>query len=178
MVKSGLDFWNSPSPFRDTCYHARAIQPFCADFFYTGQQQLWRGSVNFNINNSRPRFTITFKSKMSISRLHILVHFQFQLFFTIHKSFLSWKWLIFSILFMTYVLLNLQILCHLEKISYCTPASTVWLMFWWLWVNESVTKPLSQINKIKTSQSRLLFLCLGYAFGMTNNPPIASSPLL
>ena len=39
-----------------------------------GQQQLWKGSLNFKITNSRPLFTIVFKSKMSISRFEILVH--------------------------------------------------------------------------------------------------------
>ena len=36
---------------------------------------LWRGSVNFKIKNSRPLFTIIFKSKMVISRLEILFYF-------------------------------------------------------------------------------------------------------
>ena len=42
-------------------------------FFCTGWQQLGRGMWNFKIFFSRPLFTITFKPKMVIARLNILV---------------------------------------------------------------------------------------------------------
>ena len=70
MVKSGLEFvlkFTEPLQRYLLSCHANSAIP--GRYFCIGQQQLWRGSVNFKIKNSRPIFTIIFKSKMSISRL-------------------------------------------------------------------------------------------------------------
>ena len=63
IVKSGLEFifklTESLQRYLLTCQANSALM---GRFFGTGQQQLWRGSVNFKIN-SRPLFTIIFKLK-------------------------------------------------------------------------------------------------------------------
>ena len=69
MVKSGLEFlfWNSPIPFRVAAAQRKKIYP---------ERLNWHGrlaEVNFKTKNSRPLFTIIFRSKMVISRLTILV---------------------------------------------------------------------------------------------------------
>ena len=75
LAKSGLEFFilrftESLQRYLLTC---QANSAFLGRLFCTGQQQLWRGSLNFKIF-FRPLFTIIFKSKMLISRLKILVH--------------------------------------------------------------------------------------------------------
>ena len=76
MVKTGLEFLilKFSEPLQRYLLTCQANSAFLDDFFCTGQQQLWRGSLNFKIKKSRPVFTIIFKSKMSILRLEILVH--------------------------------------------------------------------------------------------------------
>ena len=77
IVKSGLEFFISKfyQPLQSYLLTCQANSAFLGRFFFcTGQQQLWRGLVNFKIKNSRPLFTIIFESKVSISRLDILVH--------------------------------------------------------------------------------------------------------
>ena len=63
MVKSGLEFILKFTEYLQryllSCQANSAIQ---GRYFCTGQQQLWRGSVNFKMN-SRPLFTIIFKLK-------------------------------------------------------------------------------------------------------------------
>ena len=66
MVKSGLEkiilkFHGGLQRYLLTC---QANSAFLGRFFCTGQQQLWRPSLNFKIIFSRPLFTIIFKPKM------------------------------------------------------------------------------------------------------------------
>ena len=62
MVKSGLEFFilKFTEPLQRYLLTCQANSALLGRFFCTGQQQLWRGSVNFKIN-SRPLFTIIFK---------------------------------------------------------------------------------------------------------------------
>ena len=63
MVKSGLEFiLKLTEPLQRYLLSCQANSAYLGRYFCTGQQQLWRGSVNFNIN-SRPLFTIIFKLK-------------------------------------------------------------------------------------------------------------------
>ena len=63
MVKSGLEFiLKLTEPLQRYLLTCQANSALLGRFFCTGQQQLWRGSVNFKIN-SRPLFTIIFKLK-------------------------------------------------------------------------------------------------------------------
>ena len=63
MVKSGLEFiLKFTEPLQRYLLSCQADLALMGRFFGTGQQQLWRGSVNFKIN-SRPLFTIIFKVK-------------------------------------------------------------------------------------------------------------------
>ena len=63
MVKSGLEFiLKLAEPLQRYLLSCQANSTILGRYFCTGQQQLWRGSVNFKIN-SRPLFTIIFKLK-------------------------------------------------------------------------------------------------------------------
>ena len=63
MVKSGLEFiLKFTEPLQRYLLSCQANSAILGRYFCTGQQQLWRGSVNFKIN-SRPLFTIIFKLK-------------------------------------------------------------------------------------------------------------------
>ena len=63
MVKSGLEFiLKLTKPLQRYLLSSQATSANLGRYFCTGQQQLWRGSVNFKIN-SRPFFTIIFKLK-------------------------------------------------------------------------------------------------------------------
>ena len=63
MVKSGLEvILKLTEPFQRYLLTCQANSALLGRFFCTGQQQLWRGSVNFKID-SRPHFTIIFKLK-------------------------------------------------------------------------------------------------------------------
>ena len=63
MVKSGLEFiLKLTEPLQRYLLSCQANSAILGRYFCTGQQQLWRGSVNFKIN-SRPLFTIIFKMK-------------------------------------------------------------------------------------------------------------------
>ena len=63
MVKSGLEFiLKLTEPLQRYLLSCQANLAILGRYFCTGQQQLWRGSVNFKIN-SRPLFTIIFKLK-------------------------------------------------------------------------------------------------------------------
>ena len=63
MVKSGLEFiLKLTKPLQRYLLSCQANSAILGRYFCTGQQQLWRGSVNFKIN-SRPLFTIIFKLK-------------------------------------------------------------------------------------------------------------------
>ena len=77
MATSGLDFFfYSKIQLAPSEILATLPGQFCLSgqiFFQTGQQQLWRASLNFKIKNSIPLFTIILISKMSISRLEMLV---------------------------------------------------------------------------------------------------------
>ena len=62
-VKSGLEFiLKLTEPLQRYLLSCQANSAILGKYFCTGQQQLWRGSVNFKIN-SRPVFTIIFKLK-------------------------------------------------------------------------------------------------------------------
>ena len=78
MVKSGLEFFilKLSEPLQKYLVTCQANSAFLGRFFCTGQQQLWRGSVNFKIKFFRPLFTFIFKSKMSkmgVFLLHLFV---------------------------------------------------------------------------------------------------------
>ena len=63
MVKSGIEFiLKLTEPLQRYLLSCQANSANLGRYFCTGQQQLWRGSVNFKIN-SRPLFTIIFKPK-------------------------------------------------------------------------------------------------------------------
>ena len=63
MVKSGLEFiLKLTEPLQRYLLSCQANSANLGKYFCTGQQQLWRGSVNFKIN-FRPLFTIIFKLK-------------------------------------------------------------------------------------------------------------------
>ena len=63
MVKSGLEFiLNFTEPLQRYLLSCQANSAILGRYFCTGQQQLWRGSVNFKINSS-PLFTIIFMLK-------------------------------------------------------------------------------------------------------------------
>ena len=63
MVKSGLVFiLKFTEPLQRYLLRCQANSTILGRYFCTGQQQLWRGSVNYKIN-SRPLFTIIFKLK-------------------------------------------------------------------------------------------------------------------
>ena len=63
MVKSGLEFiLKFTKPLQRYLLSCQANSAILGRYFCTGQQQLWRGSVNFKIN-SRPLLTIIFKLK-------------------------------------------------------------------------------------------------------------------
>ena len=63
MVKSGLEFiLKLREPLQRYLLSCQANSANLGRYFCSGQQQLWRGSVNFKIN-SRPLFTIIFKLK-------------------------------------------------------------------------------------------------------------------
>ena len=76
FVKSGLDFFimKLNKPLQRYLLTCQANSAFPGRFVCTGQQQLWRGLVNFKIKKSRPLFTIIFKSNILVSRPEILVH--------------------------------------------------------------------------------------------------------
>ena len=62
-VKSGLEFiLKLTEPLQRYLLSCQANSAILGRYFCTGQQQLWRGSVNFKIN-IRPLFTIIFKVK-------------------------------------------------------------------------------------------------------------------
>jgi hypothetical protein len=64
MPESGLEFIQKFTELLQryllTC---QANSALIGRFFATGQQQLWRGSVNFKIKNSRPLFAIILSQK-------------------------------------------------------------------------------------------------------------------
>ena len=63
MVKSGLEFiLKLTEPLQRYLLSCQANSANLGRYFCTGQQQLWRGSVNFKINSS-PLFTIILKLK-------------------------------------------------------------------------------------------------------------------
>ena len=63
MLKSGLEFiLKLTEPLQRYLLSCQANSANLGRYFCTGQQQLWKGSVNFKIN-SRPLFTIIFKLK-------------------------------------------------------------------------------------------------------------------
>ena len=63
MVKSGLEFiLKLTEPLQRYLLSCQANSAILGRYFCTGQQQLWRGSVNLKIN-SRPLFTVIFKLK-------------------------------------------------------------------------------------------------------------------
>ena len=63
IVKSGLEFiLKLTKPLQRYLLSCQANSAILGRYFCTGQQQLWRGLVNFKIN-SRPLFTIIFKLK-------------------------------------------------------------------------------------------------------------------
>ena len=63
IMKRGLEFiLKLTKPLQRYLLTCQANSALLGRFFCTGQQQLWRGSVNFKIN-SRPLFTIIFKLK-------------------------------------------------------------------------------------------------------------------
>ena len=75
MIRNGLDFFlKSTEPLQRYLLSCQANSAHLGRYFCTGQQQLWRGSVNFKIKNSRHIRDLWFISKMLISRLAILVH--------------------------------------------------------------------------------------------------------
>ena len=62
-VKSGLELiLKLTEPLQRYLLSCQANSAILGRYFFTGQQQLWRGSVNFKIN-SRPLFTIICKLK-------------------------------------------------------------------------------------------------------------------
>ena len=65
MVKSGLDFFilKFTEPLQRYLLTCQANLALLGRFFCTGQQQLWRGSVNFKIKSSRPLYTIILSQK-------------------------------------------------------------------------------------------------------------------
>jgi hypothetical protein len=64
MVKSGLEFiLKCTEPLQRYLLTCQANSVLMGRFFDTGQQQLWRGSVNFKTKNSRPLFTIILRQK-------------------------------------------------------------------------------------------------------------------
>ena len=68
MVKSGLEFiLKFTEPLQRYLLSCQANLAILGRYFCTGQQQVWRGSVNFKIN-SRPLFTIIFKLKNDNSK--------------------------------------------------------------------------------------------------------------
>ena len=63
MAKSGLELiLKFTKPLQRYLLSCHANSAYLGRYFCTGQQQLWRGSVNFKIN-SRPLSTIIFKLK-------------------------------------------------------------------------------------------------------------------
>ena len=63
MVKSGLEFiLKLTEPLQRYLLSCQANSAILGRYFCTGQQQLWKGSVNFKVN-SRPLFTIIYKLK-------------------------------------------------------------------------------------------------------------------
>ena len=100
MVKSGLEFiLKFTEPLQRYLLTCQANQALLGRFFCTGQQQLWRGSVNFKIN-SRPLFTIIFKLKNVnfktwdfsplIPRVLSVVVINFELTLSFNKKFKNW----------------------------------------------------------------------------------------
>ena len=76
MVKSGLEFFilKFSEPLQSCCCPMQKNLPRKAELAWQVSRYLSMGSLNFKIKNSRPLFTIIYKSKMIISRLKILVH--------------------------------------------------------------------------------------------------------
>ena len=75
MVKSGLEFFyfeiqRAPP---ECCCPVQKNLPRKAELTWQASRYLSRGSLIFKIKNSRPLFTIIFKSKIPTSRLEILV---------------------------------------------------------------------------------------------------------
>ena len=71
MVKSGLEFiLKFTKPLQRYLLTCQANSALMGRFFGTGQQQLWRDSVNFKIKKPRPLFTtiLTQKCKFQDSR--------------------------------------------------------------------------------------------------------------
>ena len=63
--------WPPPDPLQSCCCPVQKNLPRKAELAWQVSRYLWRDSENFKIKNSRPLFTIIFKSK--IVRLQILV---------------------------------------------------------------------------------------------------------
>ena len=75
MVKSGLESFilKFTEPLQRYLL-TRPIQPFWTDFFLHWAAVTLKGLGEFQNKKSRPLFTIIFKTKISVSRLEILVH--------------------------------------------------------------------------------------------------------
>ena len=70
MLKNGLEFiLKLTEPLQRYLLSCQANSAILGRYFCTGQQQLWRGSVNFKIN-SRPLFTIIFRLKNDNFKTH------------------------------------------------------------------------------------------------------------
>ena len=76
MVKSGLEFFilKFTEPLQSCCCPVQKNLPRKAELAWQAIQQISLNFREFQNKNSRPLFTIIFKSKMVISRLEILVH--------------------------------------------------------------------------------------------------------
>ena len=75
MVKNGLElFFKFTEPLQSCCCPVQKNLPRKAELAWQVSRYLWRGLLNFKIKDSRPFFTIIFKSKILIPRLEILVH--------------------------------------------------------------------------------------------------------
>ena len=77
IVKSGLDFFIFFSePLQRQMLSCQAKSALLRQIFLHWAATTLKGLTEFKVKNSRSYFTIIFKSKMSISRIEILVHLQ------------------------------------------------------------------------------------------------------
>ena len=76
MVKSDIEFFilKFTKPLQRYLLICQAKSALLGSFFLHWAAATLKGLGEFQNKNSRPLFTIIFKSKMSISRLEILVH--------------------------------------------------------------------------------------------------------
>ena len=120
MVKSGLEKNNLKfhGGLQRYLLTYQANSAFLGRFFCTGQQQLWRPSLNFKIIFSRPLFTIIFKPKM-VSNLH--------------KNFLCIAWHqkpTVSYIVISVVFSNLVCCCCLTSSIYTTVLWTIFSIYY------------------------------------------------